>query len=90
MMTTADNDCSFSLSLSQQRQHDTVAMLAMLEREAKVHVIRPGDATCSNGRCKALDGPVPLYRDAGHLSVDGSRLMARRLDLDQQLIRYAH
>jgi len=90
LMSAAHNDCSFSLSLSERRQHDTVAMLKMLAREAKVHVIRPGDVTCADDRCKALDGAVPLYRDAGHLSVNGSRLLGRRLDLNQQLSRYAH
>jgi hypothetical protein len=90
VMSAANNDCSFSLELSRQRQHDTVDMLTMLAHDANVHVIWPGDGTCANGRCKALDGPAPLYRDAGHLSVDGSQLLGRRLDLDQQLIRYAH
>jgi len=90
MMNTAHNDCSFALDLAQQRQHDTAAMLSMLERDAKVHVIKPGDATCANGRCKAMDGAVALYRDAWHLSVDGSRLLGQRLGLDHQLTTFAH
>lgn len=90
VMTSAHNDCSFARELYRQRQQDTLSMLTMLSRQADVNVIWLDDATCEGGRCSAMAGPVAIYRDAGHLSIDGSRLLGERLDLKHRLPELAH
>ena len=60
-------------------------MLSMLEHQAQVKVIWLDDVTCKAGLCETMAGPVALYRDAGHLSIDGSRLIGERLDLKHRL-----
>jgi peptidoglycan/LPS O-acetylase OafA/YrhL len=85
IMTSAHNDCSFARELYRQRQQATLAMFTALTHQADVNVIWLDDATCEGGRCNAMAGPVSIYRDAGHLSVDGSRLLGERLDLKRRL-----
>ena len=47
------------------------------------------DVLCANGRCATeIDGTF-VYRDSGHLSYDGSVLIARRMQLGTQAWRRA-
>lgn len=56
-----------------------------LARRHDVHLVDLKAAICSEGRCFAsLDG-TPLYRDRGHLSAEGSALLARKAGLFAQL-----
>jgi peptidoglycan/LPS O-acetylase OafA/YrhL len=52
-----------------------------LKKSAGVDVINPADTLCTKSVCETTIGRVPLYRDAGHLSVDGSRALAKQMDL---------
>jgi peptidoglycan/LPS O-acetylase OafA/YrhL len=90
IMTSAHNDCSFARELYRQRQQDTVNMLTALTRRIDVKVIWLDDATCDGGRCAAMAGSVAIYRDAGHLSIDGAHLLGERLDFKHRLPDLAH
>jgi len=90
VMNSAHRDCTFPQELYRQRQRDTLIMLSTLEHAASVNVIWLDDATCHAGLCSAMAGPVALYRDAGHLSIDGARLLGTQLDLKHRLPALAH
>ncbi|MGC4059917.1 MAG: acyltransferase family protein [Aquabacterium sp.] len=85
VMTSAHNDCSFARELYRQRQQATLGMLTALTHQADINVISLDDVTCDGGRCNAMAGPVAIYRDNGHLSIDGARLLGERLDLKRRL-----
>jgi len=44
-----------------------------------VRIIDPLPAFCANGSCRVMDGEKPLYTDGNHLSVEGSRYLARNV-----------
>lgn len=63
-------------------------MLALLDRvahEADVEVIRLDEWLCDGIRCKVEIDGIPLYRDSGHLSHDGSRLLGERMALTKEI-----
>ncbi len=47
-------------------------MLSRLETEAGVQVVWPEAALCESGWCRSRINGVYVYRDGGHLTVDGS------------------
>jgi peptidoglycan/LPS O-acetylase OafA/YrhL len=78
-------DCSMPLAeyrASKAMVHD---FLARISRDADVDVISFDDLLCDETRCATeLDGTF-LYRDEGHLSYDGARLVGRRMDLGRRV-----
>jgi hypothetical protein len=75
----AETDCTIPVSDYQARRARVLALTAAIER-AGVPVIRLADFLCDREACVTmLDGTL-VYRDAGHLSYDGSRLLATRMD----------
>ena len=44
-------------------------------------VVRLDQTICTEGRCKAAIGEVFLYRDKGHLSIEGSRFLGKGLSV---------
>lgn len=72
-------DCTIPVADYQARRARVLALTAAIER-AGVPVIRLADFLCDARACVTmLDGTL-VYRDAGHLSYDGSRLLAARMD----------
>lgn len=82
----ADNlDCSVNITSYLQRRGSTIELLRRIESEASVAVIRFDDWLCDGTRCRVeLDG-IPLYRDGGHLSHDGSRILGERMRLAERI-----
>lgn len=65
------------------------ALLRRVAREADVPVFWPDEFLCRQGTCMVeLDG-VALYRDTGHISYAGSRLLGERLHLAERLEQMA-
>lgn len=64
----------------------TFEMLDLVAAQADVSVIEIYDFFCDQLVCKTEIDGIPLYRDSGHLSVDGAKLVGRRTDLAQQII----
>lgn len=78
-------DCSIDEAKYRAQAAPVHALLRRVSREADVPIFWPDEFLCRDGTCIVeLDG-VPLYRDTGHLSVAGSRLLGERWHLAQRL-----
>jgi hypothetical protein len=64
--------CDFSRAAYERSQADVIAMLKDLQSQG-LDVVWLPEATCAGETCAAAPDGVWLYRDAGHLSVEGSR-----------------
>lgn len=78
-------DCSFSMSRYLEYDRDVIGLLKLVEKRADVAVIWPSEVLCSSGVCHSEIGGVPVYRDIGHLSYDGSVAVARSLALGERI-----
>lgn len=71
------------------RRAGALALLKRVAREADVPVVYPHELLCQSGRCVVESAGTFLYRDAGHFSVDGARLLAQQLNLGRELVAVA-
>lgn len=70
----APADCRIVRADEPPVQRRIAALLDRIERETGVPVLRLDKALCDERACRTADPDgLPLYRDAGHLSVEGSR-----------------
>ncbi|GAB4203243.1 MAG: acyltransferase family protein [Tibeticola sp.] len=82
-------DCSIDEAKYRAQAAPVHALLRRVSREADVPIFWPDEFLCRDGTCVVeLDG-VPLYRDTGHLSVVGSRLLGERWRLAERLSKMA-
>jgi peptidoglycan/LPS O-acetylase OafA/YrhL len=87
----ADNPaCSISEQRYRSAHADVLSFLDRLEHgRTRVAVLRFDSLLCRGGGCSVeLDG-TPLYRDAGHFSVAGGVLVAKRLGLGAHIMAQA-
>ena len=66
-----------------------VPFLSNLERRADVPVLWPSDALCAEDICRASIGGKFIYRDEGHLSVEGSVEFERLFSLGAKVLQNA-
>lgn len=66
----------------QTQQFD--AMMAQFEASAKVPVIRLDAALCNRTYCDIAQDGKPIFRDTGHLTLWGSVMVGRRLQLGER------
>lgn len=64
--------CDFPEDAYLHRNAPLVSLLDAVQRSTGADVIWPGEVLCRAGVCRAQIDGVPIYRDAGHLSVEGS------------------
>ncbi|MFO1197161.1 MAG: SGNH hydrolase domain-containing protein [Burkholderiaceae bacterium] len=76
----AQRECRLSADDYRRHQGPVLHFLEALRRRTGVEVIDPASHLCSDGSCATRVDGVFVYRDAGHLSYDGSRLLARRMN----------
>lgn len=69
------SNCDFSLSTSKELQGKVLNMLSVVAKGDKV--IWLSDYICPSGLCVPARGATLLYRDAGHLSIEGSALIGK-------------
>jgi peptidoglycan/LPS O-acetylase OafA/YrhL len=81
--------CDFSLAEYQRVRRVNLAFLAEVERRHIVPVYRFDQTLCHGGRCAVVEQGTLLYRDAGHVSVPGSLVIGRKLDLAAELTAIA-
>jgi len=84
-------DCAFSLAGARERGRAVAAFLNAIAVRADVAVIDPTPALCNaaTNHCPTeIDGRI-IYRDAGHLSYEGSVVLAQRMHLDSEVRRLA-
>lgn len=80
----AVSEASYHLSKKAPR-----AFLDHASEEIDVSVIRFDDFLCRAGTCATEINGTFLYRDGGHLSVDGSRLLGREMGLAGKILTTA-
>ena len=78
-------DCSMPVDEYRASKATVLDFLSRIGGDAGVDVIRFDELLCDEARCATeLDGTF-LYRDEGHLSYDGARLVGRRMDLGKRV-----
>jgi peptidoglycan/LPS O-acetylase OafA/YrhL len=82
-------DCSIDEARYRTGAAPVHALLRRVSREADVPVFWPDEILCHAGICIVEMDGVPLYRDGGHLSYDGSRLLGVKLGLAERLQQMA-
>lgn len=89
VMGADSESCAISEARFRSERVPVQDLLDQVSREENVTVIQPADYLCKAGTCAVeLDG-LGIYRDAGHLSHDGSRVLGIRMDLGNLLLRSA-
>jgi hypothetical protein len=66
------------LAQASAQQKDVIDLLDQVSGMAKI--IWLSDGICTNGRCRADQDGVFIYRDGGHLSHEGSTLLGREMN----------
>ncbi|PDT33376.1 MULTISPECIES: SGNH hydrolase domain-containing protein, partial [Sinorhizobium] len=83
------SDCKIYVSDYRRMRSRTLELLNQVAMKADVEVISYHDFLCDDTTCKTeIDGTF-LYRDSGHLSYEGSEVIARKTRLAERLIRSA-
>lgn len=82
---TEGEDCTIDRDGFLWRRQSVLSLLDRVAREADVAVIRLDEWLCDGERCKVEIDGVPLYRDHGHLSYDGSRILGERMRLAERI-----
>ena len=86
----ADNpSCAISEAHYRALRADVLALLDRVANEADIPVIRLDDVLCREGVCATEIKGQFLYRDGGHLSYDGSRLLGQQMELANRLMAVA-
>ena len=90
-LVTSDPMPNCQIREADYRKHDDtiIRFYNALKKSAGVNVVNPADTLCRNLICETTIGGVPLYRDEGHLSVDGSRALAKEMDLVSMIFNAA-
>lgn len=81
--------CDLSLREVRAYRKPVRNMLKRVARDADVDVIDLYNFFCDATTCKTEIDGIPLYRDSGHLSVDGARLVGERTNLGKRVLRAA-
>lgn len=90
IMDGVDADCTFAQAAQPRQQAQVTALLHEVGARADVRVIWLDGFNCQAGRCAALLGQTPIYRDFGHLSREGATLLGRQRPWRQLLETGAH
>ena len=72
LFDAAPQACDFSRAAYERKQAEIIAMLKSLASQG-VDIVWLPEATCRGETCAAASDGVWIYRDAGHLSVEGSQ-----------------
>jgi SGNH domain (fused to AT3 domains) len=82
-------DCNFGYSDYLAAKRNVIELLKIVEGRTDTEIVWPEKLTCNaearGGVCVTQVDRIPLYRDSGHLTSDGSILLAQMLRLDMIL-----
>ncbi len=73
------DSCDLRMADAERRQKDVFQMLTRIEAEGN-RVVWLTRGMCHEGTCNSSIGNKFLYRDAGHLSYEGSAALGRKMD----------
>ncbi len=82
----SDSNCAISMTDYERRFGDVRRYLQGLKQNAHVNVIAFDNLLCDGSTCKTKIDGVPLYRDAGHLSFEGSIVLAKAAHLSDLVL----
>jgi peptidoglycan/LPS O-acetylase OafA/YrhL len=85
----ASANCEVPVRDFRRRQARVLEFLDRVRDDVGVEVIRFDDVLCSAQTCVTKIGSTFLYRDSGHLSYEGSRLLAQRMSWGDLVARGA-
>lgn len=85
----APTNCALSLESVMEYRASTLALLELVSEREDVDVLHVFDFLCDDHSCTTLIDGIPLYRDAGHLSVDGSVIIGERTELARDILTRA-
>lgn len=72
------DECSFNYSDTSVSYQNVSNMLTEIGKTHRVVLL--SDGICPNGKCESHVGSTYIYRDNGHLSVDGSAWLGKEMD----------
>lgn len=72
--------CNFSLETAKKTDSNMYKFLTEVDKT--VQVIWLGQTICTDGICNASIDGIPIYRDAGHLTHDGSKYIGEKLGFE--------
>lgn len=81
VMMGVANECRISIDAYRKKRGRVLDFLATLPQQAGVEVIRFDDFLCESDQCRTYISGTSIYRDKGHLSHDGSALLANEVHL---------
>ena len=82
-------NCAIDREEYQQRRGPVLKLLAEIERRHIVPVVRFDHVLCDADQCRVDEAGHSLYLDNDHFSQSGSRLVARRMNLGDQVRKQA-
>lgn len=77
--------CVIDRSEYQNKRSEVLRFLNLAANDSDLSVIRFDSELCDTKTCKTIIDGTMIYRDEGHLSYDGSRLIAKRMQLANQI-----
>lgn len=81
----ANPQCEIRVTDWHTNQAHVEEFLKNIQSKLDVEVIKMSDYLCDTKTCKTQIGKVTVYRDSEHLSVEGSTLIARAIDLPKKI-----
>ena len=82
----APERCEIDLAAFQRKHVAVFELLNRVSAATGAPVFDLAPLLCRDGRCPAVIGDLPLYRDDVHLSVAGAKLLGERIGLAERLI----
>lgn len=83
------SDCKIYVIDYRRMRSRTLELLNQVAVKADVEVVSYHDVLCDDTKCRTEIDGKSLYRDSGHLSYEGSEIIARKTRLAERLIRAA-
>jgi peptidoglycan/LPS O-acetylase OafA/YrhL len=81
--------CDIDSASYRRHQQGVLTLMDRIEERSQVKVLRFDETLCSPSACSTSQQGTFIYRDAGHLSYDGSVVLGRTMRLGERLLKEA-
>jgi peptidoglycan/LPS O-acetylase OafA/YrhL len=75
-----------AMTRAEQRAHDHAVLRLMTDISQRYPVVSLENYLCNQATCRVIDRDIPIYRDDGHFSKQGSKHLGRALDFYHHLV----
>ncbi|WP_280944301.1 MULTISPECIES: acyltransferase family protein [Mesorhizobium] len=89
LMLGRHSDCQIYVTDYRRMRSRTLELLNQVAVKADVEVVSYHDFLCDDTKCRTEIDGKSLYRDSGHLSYEGSEIIAQKTRLAERLVRAA-